>query len=219
LFAAPAVIAFLLIGCLVALGRERLDQGIYSQSDVASVLGLRCAGFVPTSRGIIPAEGTAMGADAAASPLMEALRGIIVSLQLVGPRRSKSQIILVTSSVPGEGKTTLALGLAACAAQLGANVLLVDLNAGAKTGMPPAPDRSPGEAPGGGLVDVLAPDRSLIEVIPTGFGMQLDYLPVRRGAAGEISPMLSGDGMSNLLRRQRFSYDLIRGNGTVHGGR
>ncbi len=209
LFAPPAVIAFLLIGCVVALGRERLDQGIYSQSDVASVLGLRCAGFVPTSRGIIPAERTAVGADFAASPLMEALRGIIVSLQLVGPRRSKSQVILVTSSVPGEGKTTLTLGLAACAAQMGANVLLVDLNAAAKTGMPPAPDRSPGEAPSGGLLDVLAPDRSLIEVIPTGFGMQLDYLPVRRGSAGQISPMLSGDGMSNLLRRQRFSYDLI----------
>jgi succinoglycan biosynthesis transport protein ExoP len=209
LFAPPAVIAFFLIGCVVALGRERLDQGIYSQSDVASVLGLRCAGFVPMSRGIIPAEGTTMGADAAASPLMEALRGIIVSLQLVGPRRSKSQVILVTSSVPGEGKTTLALGLAACAAQMGANVLLVDLNAGAKTGIAPAPDRSPWEAPGGGLMDALAPDRSLIEVIATGFGKQLDYLPVRRGLAGQISPMLSGDGMSNLLRRQRLSYDLI----------
>jgi Mrp family chromosome partitioning ATPase len=55
----------------------------------------------------------------------------------------------------------------------------------------------------------LAPDRALIEVIPTGYGMQLDYLPIRRGPAGEMSPMLSGDEMSNLLRRQRISYDLI----------
>ena len=200
LFAAPAVVAFLLIGCLMALVRERLDQGIYSQSDVASVLGLRCAGFVPASRGIVPA---------ATSPLMEALRGIVVSLQLVGPRRIKPQVILVTSSVPGEGKTTLALGLAACAAQMGTKVLLMDLNAGAKTEMSPAPDRSPREATGGGLVDLLAPDRALIEVIPTGYGMQLDYLPIRRGPAGEMSPMLSGDEMSNLLRRQRISYDLI----------
>jgi polysaccharide biosynthesis transport protein len=209
LFVAPGIVAFLLIGCLVALARERLVQGIYSQSDVASVLGLRCAGLVPASRGIIPTEGTATGVDIAASGLMEALREIIVSLQLVGPRRSKSKVILVTSSVPAEGKTMLALGLAACAAQMGAKVLLMDLDAGAKTGMSPAPDHSSREATGGKLVDLFARDRALIEMIPTGFGMQLDYLPVRRGPAGETSPMLFDDQMPDLLRRQRVSYDLI----------
>jgi succinoglycan biosynthesis transport protein ExoP len=209
LFVAPGIVAFLLIGCLVALARERLVQGIYSQSDVASVLGLRCAGLVPASRGIIPAAGTATGADIAASPLVEALRGIIVSLQLVGPRRSKSKVILVTSSVPAEGKTMLALGLAACASQMGAKVLLMDLDAGAKTDMSPAPDHSSRESTGGELVDLFARDRALIEMIPTGFGMQLDYLPVRRGPAGETSPMLFDDQMPDLLRRQRVSYDLI----------
>jgi polysaccharide biosynthesis transport protein len=209
LFVAPGAVAFLLIGCLVALTRERLDQGIYSQSDVASALGLRCAGLVPESKGIVPAEGTATGADVAASPLMEALRGIVVSLQLVGPRRSKSNVILVTSSVPGEGKTMLALGLAACSAQMGAKVLLMDLDAGPKTDVSPAPDRSARVASGGELVDLFARDRALIEMIPTGFGMQLDYLPVRRGPAGETSPMLVDNQMSDLLRRQRVNYDLI----------
>jgi uncharacterized protein involved in exopolysaccharide biosynthesis/Mrp family chromosome partitioning ATPase len=225
LFVAPGIVAFLLIGCLVALARERLVQGIYSQSDVASALGLRCAGLVPASRGIIPAEGTATGADIAASPMVEALRGIIVSLQLVGPRaspgahaiypriygprRSKATVILVTSSVPAEGKTMLTLGLAACASQMGAKVLLMDLDAGAKTGLSPAPDHSSREATGGELVDKFARDRALIETIPTGFGMQLDYLPVRRGPAGETSPMLFDDQIPDLLRRQRVSYDLI----------
>jgi Mrp family chromosome partitioning ATPase len=55
----------------------------------------------------------------------------------------------------------------------------------------------------------LARDRSLIEVIPTGFGMQLDYLPIKLRSAGENSPILFGDQMANLLRRQRFSHDLI----------
>jgi succinoglycan biosynthesis transport protein ExoP len=39
--------------------------------------------------------------------------------------------------------------------------------------------------------------------------MQLDYLPVRRGPAGETSPMLFDDQIPDLLRRQRVSYDLI----------
>ena len=208
LFAAPAVVAFLVIGGLVAFVRERLDQGIYSQNDVESLLGLRCAGFVPMSRSVIPTEGTAMGAGVTAS-LREALRGIAISLQLVGPRTSKSQVILVTSSVPGEGKTTLALGLAACAAEMGAKVLLMDLDGAAKAGMSPTQGSLSREATGVELVDLLARDRSLIEVIPTGFGMQLDYLPIKLRSAGENSPILFGDQMANLLRRQRFSHDLI----------
>jgi uncharacterized protein involved in exopolysaccharide biosynthesis/Mrp family chromosome partitioning ATPase len=209
LFLAPGAIVFLLIGCVVALLRARLDQGIYSRSDVVSALGVRCAGYVPLSHDIITPQGTATGAGVAPTAVMEALRGIVVSLQVVGPRTSKSQVILVTSSMPGEGKTTLALGLAACAAEMGAKVLLLDLNAVTKSASPPAQGPLPREATGWELVDLLARDRSLIEMIPTGFGMQLDYLPVRRGPAGELSPMLSGDQMSNLLRRQRFSYDLI----------
>jgi Mrp family chromosome partitioning ATPase len=111
--------------------------------------------------------------------------------------------------VPAEGKTMLTLGLAACASQMGAKVLLMDLDAGAKPGMSPAPDHSSREATGGELVDMFARDRALIEAIPTGFGMQLDYLPVRRGPAGETSPMLFDDQIPDLLRRQRVSYDLI----------
>jgi succinoglycan biosynthesis transport protein ExoP len=46
-------------------------------------------------------------------------------------------------------------------------------------------------------------------MIPTGFGMQLDYLPIRHGSAGETSSMLFDDQIPDLLRRQRVSYDLI----------
>jgi polysaccharide biosynthesis transport protein len=209
LFLAPGIVAFLMLGCLVALLRDRLDQGIYRQNDVASVLGLRCAGFVPLSRGIIPSEGTARGTGAAVAPFTEALRGIMVSLQLVAPHKRKPQVILVTSSVPGEGKTTLALGLAACAVRMGAKVLLLDMDARAVTDMSAVPGSAPPREPGGGVVDLLAPDRALIEAIPTGLGRRLDYLPVRRGPAAELPPLFSGDQMSELVRRRWSGYDLI----------
>jgi uncharacterized protein involved in exopolysaccharide biosynthesis/Mrp family chromosome partitioning ATPase len=199
LFAAPGVVAFLVIGILVAFVRERLDQGMYSQNDVESLLGLRCAGFVPMSRGFNPGDATAAGTRVAAS-WMEALRGIVVSLQLVALRPSRSRVVLVTSSVPLEGKSTLALGLAACAARMGAKVLLIDLGGATKGGM---------NATGAELPDLPARDDSRIEVIPSGFGMQVDYLPIKAGTAGEISPILFGDRMTNLLRRQRVDYDLI----------
>jgi succinoglycan biosynthesis transport protein ExoP len=209
LFLAPGIVAFLMLGCLVALLRDRLDQGVYSQNDVASVLGVRCAGFVPLSRGVIPTEGTAMGTGAAAAPFTEALRGIMVSLQLVAPHKRKPQVILVTSSVSGEGKTTLALGLATCAVRMGAKVLLLDMDAHAVTDMSAVPGSWPRREPGGGIVDLLAPDRALIEAIPTGLGMRLDYLRVWRGPAAELPSLFSGEQMSERVRRQWSDYDLI----------
>jgi polysaccharide biosynthesis transport protein len=209
LFLAPGAVAFLVIGCLAALFRERLDQGIYSRNDVASVLGLRCAGFVPLSREIMGIVGMGKGPPAAGAPFTEALRGILASLQLVGPRRRPKQVVLITSSVSGEGKTTLAISLAACAARMGAKVLLLDLDTRAEAGGSSAPVYWPHEKNAVDTVDMFAHDRGSSEVIQTHPGMQLDYLQVRRGPASEPSPLFSGDQMSILLRHRRDNYDLI----------
>jgi succinoglycan biosynthesis transport protein ExoP len=207
LFLAPGLIAFAVIGCLVALVRDRLDQGIYNSCDVASVLGLRCAGFVPLSPGIN--QISALSADAAMTSFREALQGMMVSLQLIGLQGPKPQVILVTSSVPGEGKTTLARGLGASAAQMGRKVLLLDMDAVTGFGSTPAPTSLPALENDGRLPEVLAGDRALIERIPTGGGMKLDYLPVRRRPSEEMGALFADGQFSNLLRRQRLNYDLI----------
>jgi polysaccharide biosynthesis transport protein len=208
LFLAPAGIAFLVIGCLVALLRDRLDQGIYSKNDVASVLGLHCAGFVPLSREIMGIIGMGKGPAAPGAPFTEALRGILASLQLVGPRRRPTQVVLITSSVPGEGKTTLAISLAACAARMGAKVLLLDLDTRAEAGSSSTLAHSPRDKTAVETIDMFAHDRPS-EAIHTHPGMQLDYLQIRRGPASEPSPLFTGDQMSILLRHRRNNYDLI----------
>jgi polysaccharide biosynthesis transport protein len=218
LFAPPALVAFLVIGCGVALLRDRLDQGIYNNIDVASALGLPCAGLVPSFSGIFPATGATSLSSAATAPFTEAVQGIMVSLQLVALRRRKSQVVLITSSVSGEGKTTLARALAACAAQSGAKVLLLGLDDRAETGLSQAPGSDNdlhrlldcgATADTRGKVDLLAPDHALIELVPMGTGTALHYLPIRRGPAAEPSPLFPIDQMSLVLRHLRSSYDLI----------
>jgi len=207
LFLLPGSIAFLVIGCLVAVLQDRLDQRIHSENDVVSALGLRCAGFVPSSPEIGPSVGPTMGAADPHAASAEALRGIVVSLHLDGLRRRKPQVILVTSSVHQEGKTTLARNLAACAARMGAKVLLLDLKDHADGEAAPGP--LPREEAFGQMPGLSKNDRALIELIPTELGHGLDYLPVQRGAAAEPSSLFSVDEMSKLLRRKRSSYDLI----------
>jgi len=59
------------------------------------------------------------------NPLSEALRTTKVSIQLSGAGEH-SQSLLITSSLPGEGKTTLALNLALAFADSGEKVVLID---------------------------------------------------------------------------------------------
>src|SRR5205823_14146479 len=57
----------------------------------------------------------------------EAMRSVVAAaLQLTNPKKSP-KTLLVTSSVAGEGKTTLAISFAVYAARIQCRVLLIDL--------------------------------------------------------------------------------------------
>ena len=63
------------------------------------------------------------------SPYSEAIRYTVLStLKPLKEAKHNAQIVLITSSVQGEGKTTLAVSFAACAALLGRKVLLIDFD-------------------------------------------------------------------------------------------
>lgn len=199
LLAAPALVALLAIGCLMALLRERLDQGIYDSSDIDAA-GVRCAGLVPWSPGIAPSANTGYRNAQATTAFAEALRGVLVSLQLVALRGRRPQVILITSSVPGEGKTTLARGLAACAAGAGAHVLLLDPTERAEDAIAVPTARTPHAGPA---------VRASGELPGAGTGAGLDYLPIHRAMTPEASQLMSIEHMSRLLQSHRSAYDLI----------
>lgn len=200
----PALVAFLVLGGLAALWRDQLDQGIYDEDDVASVLGVRCAGFIRKARDM------SLGGEIARTRFTghwQELRAIMVSLQLVRQRRHKPQVILVTSSVAGEGKSTLVRGLAACEAAAGSKVLLLDCNERMATEFAPQPTVS--VAGQGAPGTVLPHEHALTELIPAPTGEGLDYLPIEHGSAVQPSVRLSIKRMSGLLKRFRSDYDLI----------
>ena len=134
----------------------------------------------------------------------EAIRSVVAAaLQLANPQKSP-KTFLVTSSVPGEGKTTLAISFAVYAARIQRRVLLIDLS----FRHPSIASELGGEIPaGGGILDVLQ-GRPLAELIRAAPGLGFDYLPLSRDSADPVATLAS-EQVPKLLRQLKESYDCV----------
>src|SRR5690625_3307256 len=132
----------------------------------------------------------------------EAIRRLRTNLQFVdfGDRPSS---IVVTSSVPAEGKTTTAINLAASLADAGARVILVDADL-----RRPNIAKYMGFEGRVGLTTVLIGRAKVEDVAQPWQGTSLDVLP-----SGQVPPnpseLLGSRAMSRLLTELASTYDVI----------
>ncbi|WP_456405120.1 GumC family protein [Thiolapillus sp.] len=120
----------LIIGLLGGIGLaflfEHLDDTIKSSSEIEKLIDLPVLGVVPELRLKDDSESVALKTwEEPKSPVAEAYRSCRTALSFSSPSGTPD-ILHVTSSIAGEGKTTSAISLALAYVQAGANVLLVD---------------------------------------------------------------------------------------------
>jgi uncharacterized protein involved in exopolysaccharide biosynthesis/cellulose biosynthesis protein BcsQ len=203
LFILPSLIVFSIGASLLVVAAERLDRGLRSAEDVNDALGIPCIGFVPLIRRRGKARPHEYLLEHPFTAYTEAIRSVVAALQLAALGEAP-KVILISSSVPEEGKTTLAVSFAVYAALIGRRVLLVDLDF-----RHPAVSRELGGQVEAGILDpLLLDDRLAAGAVQHVPGLNLDYLPVRSRPGDPLLPFVGGH-VPHLLRQLRDSYDCV----------
>ena len=107
---------------------EYSKSGVKTREEVEQFFGLPVVGLVPLvslqkARGISYHQSLGRVVNEPLSHLSEAVRSMRIGLQLSS---TSSKVILITSALPGEGKSTSAMLLAASSASAGKKTILLD---------------------------------------------------------------------------------------------
>lgn len=194
----------LMLGVGVVFLLDYMDQTIKASDDVRDKLGLVVLGIIP--RIPFANEDTKLPGRrlvttlASRSPVVEAFRALRTNINFLTARQAH-KVILVTSSLPDEGKSTISGNLAAILSQSGAKVLLVgcDLRR-------PSLSAMYGQNYDPGLTNLLIDgNQSAVRRLTDP---KLDFLP-----AGRIPPnpaeILGSERMKKLLAMARTRYDYV----------
>ncbi len=203
IFTAAGFVFSLILGSFVAIVMDRMDRGLRSGKDVERLLGVPMLGMVQKLDKLKKNQKPYQYLmDKPLSAYTEAIRGLYMALKL-GKVDQPAKVVLVTSSLPQEGKTTLAVSLATLAARSDKRVLLMDLDL-----RHPSVHRELGWQVSGGLVEYMTNERSLEEVIHHDLETGLHFLPIK-GQTTNPTDLLDSQRLKLLLKSLRDSYDYI----------
>jgi len=205
----PRIVLSLAFGGFLGLGLtlvyflERLDRGFRTLAELGRALGVPALTAVPRLRAREVADGVPADypLDRPHSRFAESMREILAAITLRGAGRG--EVLLVTSTLPEEGKSTLALSLARLAAYEGMRVLLVDADL-----RRPRLHEMVGLEAAAGLAEFLEGDLPLTEVIKRDPASEVFLLPGTPGR-GRPGRLLGRKGFDNLLTVARENYDLV----------
>ncbi|MGE2689168.1 polysaccharide biosynthesis tyrosine autokinase [Mycolicibacterium pulveris] len=113
----------ILLGIGLAVLRDRLDNTVKDRESLEEIAGVGVVGSVPLDKE--RRKEAAISFDSANSAIAEAFRKLRTNLQFLAVD-NPPRVIVVTSSMPNEGKSTTAINIALALAEAENNVVLVE---------------------------------------------------------------------------------------------
>jgi polysaccharide biosynthesis transport protein len=197
------------LGIVLAFLLDYFQGNVKTSAQAQSTFGHPVIGALPLVR-----EGRSRGADklralvqvvvdAPMSALSEAIRAVRISLHLSNPERLP-MVVLVTSSLPGEGKSSIAMLLAASSAGAGERTVVVDCDLRSRTISQAFGEQQPG------LADVLNGNADIAAVAVRHPIAGCDVLPAGSRVQAPAD-LLASRRLTELIAalRERYAYVII----------
>ncbi|WP_348647579.1 polysaccharide biosynthesis tyrosine autokinase [Rhizobium sp. BK275] len=200
--------------------REFRDRFFRTGEQVRDVLSLEYIGHIPavdakeassgasepeSARGLQSGNGiTNYVVNHPLSAFAETMRSAKIAVDMENPS-SRCKVIGVISSLPGEGKSTVAINLAQLLAMQGSRTLLIDADL-----RNPGATRAIGRHAEQGILEALLEGKPLKDVLLLDSKTKLAFLPaVVKRRVPHSSDLLSSSIMVNLLEELKVHFDYI----------
>lgn len=194
-----------LLGILGAIATSEMDRTLRDPGDVRDALGVELLGFLPEAKDESDLKSLVTSSDgrlgASRTPFAESLLGIRSTLLLKDPDPSL-HALAVLSCQAQEGKTTLAVNLAASFAALGKRTVVVDADI-----LQPRLHRILNVSNRSGLSSLLLDQVALDDVLKPTSAEQLTVLTA--GPPSARARELLGGGIESLIEDLKSRFDIV----------
>jgi uncharacterized protein involved in exopolysaccharide biosynthesis/Mrp family chromosome partitioning ATPase len=191
------------LGFALSLLVERFRQGFEDVQQLHEELGMFVAGLVLRAPQKQLAGRPRQLAQPALLPPMRELAVTVRALVHSPATPGETRVVLVTSSVPGEGKSNVALSLASGIANGGQRCLLIDGDV-----LRPSLHTSLGVPATPGLVELTLDRLALHAAVRQVPGERFDFLPAGRPTGDTLGPFAI-DRFGGVLDELKRDYDVI----------
>jgi succinoglycan biosynthesis transport protein ExoP len=192
------------LGLFLILLLELLDRGVTNGEELAMDTGVPSLGFAPFIKAIASGESLAVFASIRDSAYGQSIKTLNWGLKLGFPDDAPPRTIMVTSSVPLEGKSTIAMCLAYNQAVTGSKVLLIDADM-----RRPTIHTNSGMDRGPGLVGLLEEGATFDEVVVQYKDTDLYIVPAGQKNSYDSEGLINSASMTQLLQLAVHNYDLV----------
>lgn len=198
-------IAGMLLGIGLAFLRDSLDQSIKTPDDLQKFTGLSVLGTIPRPTRISKRNLALACRTSPNTRFAEAYRVFAANMRYQS-NQEEDQILLVTSALEEEGKSTTACNLACAYSQMGMRVLLIDADLRL-----PSIHKKIGIPNGAGLSEYLGNESDLVGITQTIKSINNLFVITAGNHQDDPMRLLSSEKMAYLISQasQRFDFVII----------
>ena len=194
---------FLLVMALILM-----KNTIHNEEELRRTLNTPCMGQIPTVKLTRKMPYPLIHRLKADNGFGESIRLLRLRVEKAMEEEEK-KVLLVSSAIPGEGKTTISVNLAVSLAKKGRRVLLIDCDLRNPSVVGTLSTKSHPLSNANNLVDYIRGKVTVMDMVQPTEVEDLFVIPAGNGGKSDNAAMLSDPRMARLIQAGRNMYDYV----------